>query len=324
MGNSTRSPNLRAAQPRRRFERVHGGPLTACTARRTRTEPPAGRNVKKPLDCPLSTQQLDWTVGDCDDSRSSDAPSAHPDRTDPIYRPEVRSRCDGCGCCCDSGSCNRCRMVSFRTAFEWLGNHHDAEDAVQELCFRLWKHFQTHDCFHYRGCPWCCESYARCCLCRRAILRNVVIDIIEKRSRAGVTNTDLIKRCHSAEPEPLTNVGDDEMRTILQDVISQLPPVREQVVRLRYYEKMTLETIAKTLKIGVSTAHTHLCRAYCAMKAMLCDTYGLAWETLQIGKCVHCGHSNCPCSTHHCRCYGCGCPPTEDDCRCTTCPICSY
>jgi hypothetical protein len=94
-----------------------------------------------------------------------------------------------------------------------------------------------------------------------------VIDIIEKRSRAGVTNTDLIKRCHSAEPEPLTNVGDDEMRTILQDVISQLPPVREQVVRLRYYEKRD-----KTFRIGTPIRKVSWTKRFAAEDRPFCSS----------------------------------------------------
>jgi RNA polymerase sigma factor (sigma-70 family) len=272
-------------------------------------------------------------VGGRDDSRSSDSPSSFPRRTEPIYRPTVCPRCDGCRCCCRDSECwNRCRECFYRLAFEWLRNHHDAEDAAQEVYIRRWRHCHAHGDEHCCQCYWCRECSARSCECRcsfrccrcclywRQCLRNVVGEIVRKRSRSGLQNQDLIDSLQAAEPEPLDNVTDDEMTTILQDVISQLPPVREQVVRLRYYENMTLAAIAEALGIGLTTVHTHLCRAHLAMKAMLHESYGLTWETLRFGQCVHCAHSPCPCCTHGCR-YG--CRPREKDCCCKHCPICS-
>lgn len=133
-----------------------------------------------------------------------------------------------------------------------LGDPHLAEDAAQETMLRGWRRYGD-----FRR-----EASERTWL--TAIALNVCRDLLLSPWRT-----------RRAGPEALAGlVSEDEPYddTPLRAVLS-LPRKYREVVLLRYYEEMSLEEIARTLKVAPGTVSARLTRARRKLKPMLEEWY---------------------------------------------------
>ena len=60
-----------------------------------------------------------------------------------------------------------------------------------------------------------------------------------------------------------------EIATAVRDVISKLPPDRQQAIRMRYFDGKSLEEIAEALGRSRSSIHSLLYRSKCQMRFLL-------------------------------------------------------
>lgn len=120
---------------------------------------------------------------------------------------------------------DRCYPAIFNFARRKLGNHHDAEDAVQETFARAQRGLAG---FGARGqvATWLF-----------VVSRNTVTDCLRRRRRAAAH--PLLPQLIDAgrEPEPMA-----EFR--MEDAIDRLPPEDRRLIHQVYREKKTLRRIA--------------------------------------------------------------------------------
>ena len=137
----------------------------------------------------------------------------------------------------------------YRAARAVLDSDTDAEDAVSEAVLRAWQgRGRLRDPAAVR--PWLVKIAVNCA--RRLRQKNgrlLYFDDLEQLS-GGVRD----RQYHE-----------------LWDAVLTLPPESRAVVVLFYYEDLTVEQIAKTLKIPQGTVKSRLSRAREKLHTMLCE-----------------------------------------------------
>jgi RNA polymerase sigma-70 factor, ECF subfamily len=137
----------------------------------------------------------------------------------------------------------------YRRCLFRLGNHHDAEDATQDIVLRI------HDCLHqFQG-----RSLFKSWL--NTIVRNYCVTFAMRRSRY-ITDEDIDTLLDSDSPkkpdDPVDALANEEL---VKQTISSLPDNARQVINLRFFAGFSLEEIASSLDLTLSAAKARLYRA---------------------------------------------------------------
>ncbi len=149
----------------------------------------------------------------------------------------------------------RWEKTLLRLCFAYLCDSALAEDAVQETFFKAWKSRNR-----FRG-----EADEKTWLTRIAI--NTCKDLMKS---AWMRNTD---RFISPDSLPEGEAPfDDQDDTVTRAVLS-LPPKIKEVTLLHWYQGMTLEEMAKVLRLPRSTVNYRLKKAKMMLKKELEDWY---------------------------------------------------
>lgn len=111
------------------------------------------------------------------------------------------------------------------------------------------------------------------------IVQNTTKDVLRKRKLkqrifgwfGSDEYDDMLKqqRDNTANPELLLHA--DQTRQQINHEIRALPAKQQEVVQLRLYEQMKLETIAQTMQISIGSVKTHLSRAMHKLKPILME-----------------------------------------------------
>ena len=143
----------------------------------------------------------------------------------------------------------------LRLCFAYLGDTAIAEDAVQETFFKAWKGYDR-----FRK-----EADEKTWLTRIAI--NTCKDLLKS---AWARNTD-----RSVIPETLPEgvAPFDERDDTVTRAVMSLPPRLKEVTLLHWYQGMTLEEMAKVLRLPRSTINYRLKKAKMILKRELEDWY---------------------------------------------------
>nr|WP_325211426.1 sigma-70 family RNA polymerase sigma factor [uncultured Oscillibacter sp.] len=147
-----------------------------------------------------------------------------------------------------TAAARRYQNMVYRTALHTLGNPQDADDAVQEVFLRLFRH---------RGAFESGEHL------RRWLLRvtvNYCRDLLKSPWR---------KRRVSLEALPETPVFDRPREEALYREVMALPEKYRTVLNLFYYEELSVREIGELLEVGDSTVTTRLARARRRLKERL-------------------------------------------------------
>ncbi len=152
-----------------------------------------------------------------------------------------------------NAAARRYQNMVYRTALHALGSPQDAEDAVQEVFLRLYRH---------RG-PFESEEHLRRWLLRVTV--NYGRDLLKSPWR---------KRRVSWEEVPETPVFDRPRQAALYREVMALPEKYRTVLNLFYYEELTVREIGELLELGDSTVTTRLARA----RKRLRERLGEDWQ----------------------------------------------
>lgn len=142
----------------------------------------------------------------------------------------------------------RYQNMVYRTALHALGSPQDADDAVQEVFLRLFRHKET-----FEG-----EEHLRRWLLRVTV--NYCRDALKSPWR---------RRRVSWEKLPETPVFDKPQQAALYREVMALPEKYRTVLNLFYYEELSVREIGELLGVGDSTVTTRLARARRRLKERL-------------------------------------------------------
>ena len=126
------------------------------------------------------------------------------------------------------------------TAYTVLHDHHLAEDAVQDAYRKALLKLPTLR-NPARFTPWL-----------RRICRNTALDML-KRTKKPALNLD---QC----PAPYTQAAHDTHKPV-RKAIQSLPAAFRELIMLRYYSDMSLESISQILGISTAAVNARLTRA---------------------------------------------------------------
>ncbi len=159
---------------------------------------------------------------------------------------------------------DRARMV-YQIAFSVLRNHHDAEDAAQEVFLRVWK---------YRGKL---DEVGD----RKAWVARIAWNVaVERRAKAPAISLD--DEAHANLKAALESGGitaedqavQRQLQAWLQAEIPKLPDDLRAPLLLSTVEELNSTEIAEVLKISEGTVRTRLFRARARLKERLAARMG--------------------------------------------------
>ena len=146
-----------------------------------------------------------------------------------------------------------------RLARLFVDDRDAAEDLVQEAFLRLARHAGR------------IEAVERA----PAYLRSIVLNLARDHNRRG-----LVSLRHHATGGREIDVGPDiadrlvrsEEHQRVLDAVRQLPNRQRDCIALRYFEELSIESIAATLGLSPNSVKTHLQRAMSALDRLLTET----------------------------------------------------
>lgn len=156
-------------------------------------------------------------------------------------------------------------------AYQWLGNPHDAEDAVQDALLSAYQHLSDFQ-GRSRLSTWLTSI----------VINSARLQLRRKRlSKAFVDpqfyiEDDLIRLAETMpddRPGPHEIAADAEMRDMIGELIQHLSPPLRKTLLLYYVNGMTLSEVAGVLDIPVGTVKARISRAKSRLKrAVLSDS----------------------------------------------------
>jgi RNA polymerase sigma-70 factor, ECF subfamily len=154
----------------------------------------------------------------------------------------------------------------FHSALRVMGNHEDAEDALQDgllSAFRNLKSFERRSQFS----TWLTQIVVNAALMRRRSRAGRPITAVgEPLSRNEIPITE---RFVSQGPTPEQLVGRLEIREVIKDHIAELSPTLRTVFVLRIMRECKTTEAAKILRVSANTVKARLWRARHQLAARL-------------------------------------------------------
>jgi RNA polymerase sigma-70 factor (ECF subfamily) len=158
----------------------------------------------------------------------------------------------------------RHRAMVYRLAFQFAGNHHDAEDIAQDVFIKV---YRSIDRFRY-------DAQLTSWLYR--IVMNACIDHRRRQSPAGwapFTEDAEMKMVNTPEegPGPEEQAYGGQIGDVLEAEIARLPPGQRLVFTMRHHEGLKLSEIASALDLAEGTVKRQLHAAVHRLRAALCN-----------------------------------------------------
>ncbi|MGW0395317.1 SigE family RNA polymerase sigma factor [Streptomyces sp. NPDC003042] len=145
----------------------------------------------------------------------------------------------------------------YRTAYLLCGDADAARDLTQTTLAKLFQHWRRVSAADHP------EAYARTVLTRTFLA--------ERRRRLR----DLLAHRH-ADPAPLPEHA--ELRVTLLAALAQLPPRARAMVVLRYWEDLSVETVAALLRCSEGTVKSQCSRTLARLRTQLGEAHLYATE----------------------------------------------
>ncbi len=156
----------------------------------------------------------------------------------------------------------RHRAMVYRLAYQFAGNHHDAEDIAQDVFIKV---YRSLDKFRY-------DAQLTSWLYR--IVMNACIDQRRRQSPAGsapFTEEADLQMANTPEegPGPEEQAYGGQLGEVLESEIARLPPGQRLVFTMRHHEGLKLSEIASALGLAEGTVKRQLHAAVHRLRAAL-------------------------------------------------------
>ena len=149
----------------------------------------------------------------------------------------------------------------YRQMIRVCGNHEDAEDVLVEALLRAYHHLdQLRDSTAFRA--WLAQIARRVCWQlkeREAMLPLLQLSTLDEEGR----------EIAGPEPTPELHLAHRQMKKLLDDAVSALPPVYREVYRLRDIEDRSGDEVAAKLGISQAAMKSRLHRGRDLVRAYL-------------------------------------------------------
>ena len=165
----------------------------------------------------------------------------------------------------------RHRAMVYRLAYQFAGNHHDAEDIAQDVFIKV---YRSLDRFRH-------DAQVTSWLYR--IVMNACIDHRRRSAPAGwapFTEDAELKMVNTPEegPGPEAQAYGGQIGDVLAAEIARLPPGQRLVFTMRHHEGLKLSEIADALGLAEGTVKRQLHAAVHRLRAALVDVRVAAAE----------------------------------------------
>ena len=165
----------------------------------------------------------------------------------------------------------RHRAMVYRLAFQFAGNHHDAEDIAQDVFLKV---YRSLDRFRY-------DAQLTSWLYR--IVMNACIDHNRRQSPAGwapFTEDAELNMLNTPEdsPGPEEQAYGGQLGAVLESEIARLPPGQRLVFTMRHHEGLKLSEIASALNLAEGTVKRQLHAAVHRLRGALAGARVTAGE----------------------------------------------
>ena len=130
-----------------------------------------------------------------------------------------------------------------------LRDDSESEDAVQEVCLKLWKIRDSLE--EYRSL----EAFAM------KVTKNWCLDRIKAKKPVYIDGYSFLGERGSEEADPHKLLEKSERKRMLNQVLDKLPEQQRLIVQLRELEGMEFEEIAEIMDMNINTIRVSLSRA---------------------------------------------------------------
>jgi RNA polymerase sigma-70 factor, ECF subfamily len=155
----------------------------------------------------------------------------------------------------------------YRRAYRFVGDPHDAEDAVQDAFLSAYKHLDQF------------KATAKMTTWLTSIVTNRALTQLRRRPRHAHVSLNeqlneeqdysLSDTLADARPNPEDECAGSESLGFLMQFLSELSPSLQQAIRLRYLDGLTISEAAESLAVPVATMKARLSRARAQLKRMM-------------------------------------------------------
>jgi RNA polymerase sigma-70 factor (ECF subfamily) len=156
-----------------------------------------------------------------------------------------------------------------KVAFSVLRDREDAEDEVQNACWKAYEHlgqFQRDAKFS----TWLTRIVVNQCLMRLRQVRRARLTYIEDVSAEGGRVYEL----QAGDLSPEQELARTEVAGVLEDEIKRIPPLLRHVFVLRELQQLPMPQVAEELGISVAAAKSRLLRARQELRTRLARHQG--------------------------------------------------
>jgi RNA polymerase sigma-70 factor, ECF subfamily len=167
------------------------------------------------------------------------------------------------------------RLPSFyRTAYRFLGNTADAEDAVQDALLSAYKHLHEFrgECQLYTWLTAIVSNCARMQLRRRPRYMHVSLD----GPVGEELELPLSERLADGRPTPEDECREAQLKTQLKNLAERLSPTLRRVFQLRDLEGLSIREAADLLNVPAGTVKAQLSRARAKLARSMRRTFARA------------------------------------------------
>jgi len=148
-----------------------------------------------------------------------------------------------------------------------VGNHHDAEDLTAKVFFRALNHIPR---YKNNGAPFAAWLYR--------IAHNLVANWYRDHSRRQMVALDNVKLSGEGQENPHRAVERTNERELLLNAIQELPPERQQLLTLKFIERMSNAEIGRAMGRSEGAIKSLYHRTLISLKKLLAEHENLVKE----------------------------------------------
>ncbi|HEY1987616.1 MAG TPA: sigma-70 family RNA polymerase sigma factor [Terracidiphilus sp.] len=155
----------------------------------------------------------------------------------------------------------------YRRAYRYVGDPHDAEDAVQDALLSAYTHLHQF------------KATAKMTTWLTTIVTNSALAQLRRRRRHSHVSLNqqlneeqdysLSDTLADAKPSPESECASSESHGYLMQFISELSPSLQQAIQLRYMDGLTVSDAARMVEVPVATMKARVWRARTQLQRMM-------------------------------------------------------